>query len=880
VLKKIFSIILSIIICISCVVTGMAANIDEISARLKPLNLMDVTLTDAPMTRGEAISALLRLYLRSEVHHSDSESVFSDVQTDSPLAPYSNYAYELGFVNGVGDGRLLPDEYINMQQFVKIAVCVLGWQDAAESAGGYPNGYINIASKLGLLKDIPPIDDVFSYKHAMYIINNMLDCNTLEPVWGTGELRVSEDTLYEQIVSLNELSSIRGIVTAAGTTDLSDLGNTEEGEIRVGETVLKYEDKDAISLLGRNVTVYYRYGDNNPVPVVASVYVNKLNNEFTIPAYDIENLDLTKCVYYDTERKSRKEIKFDAPKVIYNGGNTEGSSIEIPQSGTLTALDYDNDKKYEVIFIDEYESFIVDKVISNSNTVYFESGYTFRGKNGIRFDFDNEDLYYDFYNENMEKIEFSSIKQGDVISVWADLKEEKVRVIVSENTVTGSISEKDEESVKINGENYKIYVPNLSAFLTEYSLGDNGTFALNHEGEIIGVKGEITADTLYGYVLGFEGGRVPEIEIISPAQSEKKVKITAGEEIITYNYDNGEAEIYEFADRINFYDEFENKSKISSRTLSPDQFDRAIIAYELNSEGKIKSLAIFDIPEYERASQETEYLYNLNGKLNSFGGYINKPAFYVGESTQVICIPKKNNPDDEDYKETVTLTDEASYTIVPIRIDSTTQIAESAVIIADMDAGTTRLFADTDAVSIIGKIRNKRNYDDTWSYQMEVLTGDTVETLYVHEDSKFTEIASTLKSGDLIRYEIKSDGEISNLAYLASLDDVDDEYFINHEGQRDESVYALVYNAEFDRLDDFRNERVDKVGVQIGNRVKNYVIPREDGPMIYTYNKQTNMVSPAVPEELIGSSQVGSGASAVYMLVNENNPIVVVNIVE
>ena len=163
---------------------------------------------------------------------------------------------------------------------------------------------------------------------------------------------------------------------------------------------------------------------------------------------------------------------------------------------------------------------------------------------------------------------------------------------------------------------------------------------------------------------------------------------------------------------------------------------------------------------------------------------------------------------------------------------------------------------------------------------MEVLTGDTVETLYVHEDSKFTEIASTLKSGDLIRYEIKSDGEISNLAYLASLDDVDDEYFINHEGQRDESVYALVYNAEFDRLDDFRNERVDKVGVQIGNRVKNYVIPREDGPMIYTYNKQTNMVSPAVPEELIGSSQVGSGASAVYMLVNENNPIVVVNIVE
>ena len=83
-LKKIFSIILSIIICISCVVTGMAANIDEISAR-PDFTILCYPVIDMYEYRHDG-SRMNLLGQRIKKEDKDFYSLYKQVTDDTPTA--------------------------------------------------------------------------------------------------------------------------------------------------------------------------------------------------------------------------------------------------------------------------------------------------------------------------------------------------------------------------------------------------------------------------------------------------------------------------------------------------------------------------------------------------------------------------------------------------------------------------------------------------------------------------------------------------------------------------------------------------------------------------------------------------------------------------
>ena len=105
-------------------------------------------------------------------------------------------------------------------------------------------------------------------------------------------------------------------------------------------------------------------------------------------------------------------------------------------------------------------------------------------------------------------------------------------------------------------------------------------------------------------------------------------------------------------------------------------------------------------------------------------------------------------------------------------------------------------------------------------------------------------------------------------------------YFIDKPEQRGETAFGQVKSIVTDRLYNFRNERVDEITIDINGTEKRYVVLRKDGPLIYTYNRETNIISPAIPEEILASEDVGDGASDLYVIANENVPIVLVNVVD
>lgn len=883
-MKKIVSLILSVLLIIGCLSFTASASYGTQAARVASFELINTDTPDDVLTRGEGIYALMRLYVRSALPEIGETSVFSDVTVESGLVPYANYAYNLGFAKGIGDGRLAPDESMTLPQFVKIATSVLGYGMLAEREGGYPDGYMQVAGRIGLLKGLGEIEDTLTHKNAVILLDNMLDLKSLEPSFSEDELYISEETIGEQMMDIGDMYVVSGIVTAVGKTALAGETQLKEGEISVNSIRIKFSG-NADNLLGRYVTVRYRETEKDVLPVVVSIYVNeKKNKELTLKAEDIERLSLSECVYYD-ENGYTESVRLDSAEVIYNGRLYTSDVLNKPQTGSVTFVDNDDDGDMEIVIIDEYVSFIVNRVLKATDTLYLNDGFTFRGKNGISFDLDDKDNHYEFALVSGEKIGFDDIETGDTVSVWADLNEEEVFVKVSKNSVYGVVSAKDEESVTVEGEKYVVYSPNCDTFMSKYTVGQKGKFGVNHNGEIVGVIGEIENNNNYGYVMGFtpaSGFKPARIKILSAGISEKEVEETAGVETITYTYTNGAETIYELDDKVTIFDENgANGNKIDSSVLTDVQMNRGIVAYELNGEGKIKSLSIFTVPSYETASQDVSYSYKLNGDLNSFGGYRSNPAFYVGETTQVICVPKVDAPNEDDYGVSVPVVGGSEYTVMPVRIDSTSQIAECAVIIADMDAGAVSLFSADDDVSVVSKIKLAVDDEGAELYKLEILTDDEAKQVYIYADAALGSLAGTLKKGDLIRYDAKANGEIKNLAYLYSLSDLGSRYFINNENTQRENVFGSVTNIDLDRLDNLRNERVDTITVDINGSERTYIFPREEGPIIYSFDRKKGVISSAVPEEIQGSEQVGIGdASSVFMLVSENEPIVAVNVIE
>ena len=75
---------------------------------------------------------------------------FTDVASNHWAAGYINWAAGLGIVNGMGDGTFAPDAPVTYEQAVKMIVCALGYESLAVKRGGYPTGYMVIASSYGV----------------------------------------------------------------------------------------------------------------------------------------------------------------------------------------------------------------------------------------------------------------------------------------------------------------------------------------------------------------------------------------------------------------------------------------------------------------------------------------------------------------------------------------------------------------------------------------------------------------------------------------------------------------------------------------------------------------------------------------------------------
>lgn len=108
---------------------------------------------NSTITRAEAATIICRMLGVENEARQLKTCTFADTRSHWSVG-YVAKASELGIISGYNSSTFGPDDPVTYIQMVKLLVCALEMDKAAQDAGGWPNGYRQVAENLGLLVGI------------------------------------------------------------------------------------------------------------------------------------------------------------------------------------------------------------------------------------------------------------------------------------------------------------------------------------------------------------------------------------------------------------------------------------------------------------------------------------------------------------------------------------------------------------------------------------------------------------------------------------------------------------------------------------------------------------------------------------------------------
>ena len=161
-MKKIISLILSVFMILSIINVNVLAEEQKTACSEEVLTVFSEIGILSPEETGEA--NLNSFVTRAEfaqfvakalnMQYGSQEVLFSDIPAGSFYLSSVNALVSAGILSLPHDLKFNPDNEIKYEEAVKMAVCAAGYGELANTKGGYPEGYIAVASEVGILDDV------------------------------------------------------------------------------------------------------------------------------------------------------------------------------------------------------------------------------------------------------------------------------------------------------------------------------------------------------------------------------------------------------------------------------------------------------------------------------------------------------------------------------------------------------------------------------------------------------------------------------------------------------------------------------------------------------------------------------------------------------
>lgn len=777
---------------------------------------------NATITRAEFAAVMTRAMGQEEVAKNvSSADIFTDMVVeggkDHWATGYVRVAYNLGIIVGMGDNTFVPDAPVTYEQAVKMIVCALGYEQICIDRGGWPTGYLSIGNEIGVTKAaiMQPSSQPAPRGMVAKLLYNSLNLRIMEKT-SSGNYSLTTKTILNSKLKVFELHNAM-VVEVDGIASL----NPGKSSLREGEMILessnnesaKYKYSGLISsaearnLLGYYVDCYYKYDEYLDerilVSIDASGYRNQSIKVFSdnVVGYSPSKRVLDYKENINDERTKELYISSDV-KFIYNGAAFDyANSSNSPSmqnlsywfsptssdfyNGEATFLDSGADGDVDVIFLYDFETFVVkepvrtDSPVDANNYVVYDAYVS--GKS-VRLDPNDRSVNITILNaKDNSPMRVEYLQPYDILSV-AESKSMDPKIItcyVSKERISGSVTEiyDNNRIYRINNTSYRLS-PELRAAMSAgtviIDLDSSGTFYLDCFGRIAAANVTTKQSGNYAYIAhvkdigGVDGGlsitlMLPNSAQPVPYRTAEKVRVNGS--IFT------DTDLIKDALR-------EAASKLISNSM-PDASSTdytQLIRYTVNSQNRIDSIitaSTLSNGDLDIGPSDTLYSLKLGRQVteltysatNNFSNQV-----ILNSDTKIFAVPNDRRQNGE-YKILTASSFKVGkkYLIEPYNVKN----GYANVIVVYGDIGSTGISEDTQ-VCLVQSVTQKTSTlhpDSGAVYSIKVYQSDRSGIVeYETIDNNPSQPYNQLKPGDIVRFGFNSIGQINDVKIALDCD--------------------------------------------------------------------------------------------------------------
>lgn len=524
---------------------------------------------------------------------------------------------------------------------VKMLVIAMGYDVWAQAAGGKTEDYFNSAKKAGILKNGTSVGAKLTEGEFFELFYNALTSDILELKSYGANAEYAVMYGKNLLNTYMHISVDEGVITENGNTALNNSGSLAAHNVRIvnnrGTFIYSDPSDCAGKYLGYNVKLFYFEGENGD-EAETRVCIPKNNGVLNIKGDNIDGIsigDSVRKIRYFTENEKSKEVSFSSDAyLIYNGAyasyrreilNLINSAAPPYNLDDVTLVDYDNNGKYEVVFVNAYRNIVVSQIDKEDKMIY--DAY---GGDSVSLDSDDDIL---LQKSDGTSAVLDYIGLNDVISVYEVQKTDNqktriIKLVITRDAVPAQLKSRNDNKLHLVNNDTgtdieREIASNLLGYGANLQIGIYYTFFMDKNGKIAGYtnKNYTSAETISDtYKYGINVAYVMKIG-----------KEDGTDKFIFRMYAQNDAKNGFEAKTLTAAEKFKlNGIKIaSSRTAAETEamLTNRFVTYKLNSEGEIAAVTCAKAEPTDgclssvNGGKSVDLQYKLNGNMFCSGGY-------------------------------------------------------------------------------------------------------------------------------------------------------------------------------------------------------------------------------------------------------------------
>ncbi len=442
---------------------------------------------DSFITRAQFAGYLCKIAGINVGELSTEDIPFIDVNIKTPYYKEICAMYSLGIISGTSANTFSPSSQVLYAQATQMIIKVLGYIEYAETKyGAYPDGAFMTALELDISDTVKKDkNSAITLEDAIPLLYNAATTEMLNVIGMDSDGNVTYNTNGKTLLETgSDIYISSGIMQCDGEASITST-EVSEGYMTVGGKQYIMADVDLSHLLGCRVKFFYQ--NKQGIKKLLWAYETSSSNSITLKAADLLTDDSQYSftnIKYDAGNNRLRSLRVsNVAKVIYNKtlcSFPDAATIR-PKTGTLRAVDNNDDGIYDVVIIDEFYNIFVNYIKEAAK----EIGDVYnRNINTEKYD------VIKIFRDGKE-IEFTDIESNTLLSCFENKDKTKIYIYVADGKGQGKLTlMKTDDRYVFDDAEYKLsqdYVnllTNPSLVIERPTLGNEYTYYLDLSGEI------------------------------------------------------------------------------------------------------------------------------------------------------------------------------------------------------------------------------------------------------------------------------------------------------------------------------------------------------------------------------------------------------------